>query len=416
MTDNEIEQCYTALKQCETQNASRAKTIAQLRREIIQYQGIEETLKRRNRELFLLSQAGQIVSSSLDLDAVLSAILNQVRQIMGVRASSIWLVEEATNTLVCRESSEQWLIGGKRLLSGQGIVGWTVQHRESVVVPDTRLDPRHYKGIDEELGVEIRSILSVPLKVKQNIIGALQVVDTESDAFKQEDILIMESLAVTAAIAIENARLFEQVLRDAETKTTLLNEINHRVKNNLASIIGLMHSELRYSDSGECQSLLHALIRRTQGIAHVHTMLSETKWSPLSLTELTRKIVMTVLYALPQDVKVDVAITSAPVQIAASYATNMALIINELTTNTLKYALAGRETAEIRVRIVAEDADMVLFEFANDGPDYPDDVIDMTRHNLGLYLIKHLVECGLEGTLTLHNDGGAVTTIRFRNT
>lgn len=416
MTDSELEKCRAALAAAEAQNAARAKTIAQLRKEILQYEEIEETLKRRNRALYLLNQAGQVFSSSLDLDAVLSAILDQVRQIMGVRAASIWLMDEAANFVVCRESSEQWLIRGHRVAYGQGIVGWTVKHGQSVIVPDTRLDPRHYKGIDEEIGVEIRCILSVPLKIKQRVIGALQVVDTETDCFNQEDIPIMESLAATAAIAIENARLFEQVLRDAETKTTLLYEINHRVKNNLASIIGLLYSEQRYGGDGDRQALIQDLIRRIQGIAQVHAMLSETEWAPLPLDELTRQIIMTTLRTLPQDVKVNVTITPAPVRITAKYATNMALIINELTTNTLKYALEGRDTAEIRVRIVAEEAGTTLFEFSNDGPDYPDDVLNLSRHNLGLYLVKNLVERGLEGTVTLRNDGGPVTAIRFKNT
>ncbi len=122
------------------------------------------------------------------------------------------------------------------------------------------------------------------------------------------------------------------------------------------------------------------------------------------------------LRTLPQDVAVNVTITPAPVRITAKYATNMALIINELTTNTLKYGLDGRDTAEIRVRIAAEDEGTTLFEFSNDGPDYPDDVLNLTRHNLGLYLVKSLVERGLEGTVALRNDGGPVTAIRFKNT
>ena len=117
----------------------------------------------------------------------------------GRARSFIWLVDETSDAVICRESSEQWLIRGHRVAYGQGIVGWTVQHAESVIVPDTRLDQRHYKGIDDEIGVEIRCILSVPLKVKQHIIGALQVVDTEVDCFSQEDVPIMELWPTTAA-------------------------------------------------------------------------------------------------------------------------------------------------------------------------------------------------------------------------
>ncbi|HOU12952.1 MAG TPA: PAS domain S-box protein [Anaerolineae bacterium] len=387
-------------------------------RDITKRRQAEEVLKQRNRDLSLLNQAGQVFSSSLDLDAVLSAILDQVRLIMGVRAASIWLVEDKTRDIVCRESSEQWLIRGRRVAWGQGIVGWTVKEGQSTIVPDTRLNERHYKAIDLEIGVEIRCILSVPLKIKQNVIGALQVVDTEVDCFHQEDIPIMEALAATAAIAIENARLFEQVLRDAETKTTLIQEINHRVKNNLSAIIGLLYSEQRYLSAGceaNGQTLIQGLIGRVQGMAQVHAMLSDAEWAPLPLDTLTHRIINAALQTLPRGVNIAVDVMPSPVRVPSSQATNLALIINELTTNTIKYALKDRSTAKIRVRITEEENEVVVIEFYNDGPDYPTDVVDLTRHNLGLYLIKNLVERGLSGALTLHNDNGPVTTIRFRN-
>ncbi len=387
-------------------------------RDITKRKQAEEVLKQRNRDLSLLNQAGQVFSSSLDLDAVLSAILDQVRRIMGVRAASIWLVEDKTREIVCRESSEQWVIRGRRVAWGQGIVGLTVLEGQSLIVPDTRLNARHYKAIDLEIGVEIRCILSVPLKIKQNVIGALQVVDTEVDCFNQEDIPIMEALAATAAIAIENARLFAQVLRDAETKTTLIQEINHRVKNNLSAIIGLLYSEQRYLSAGcatNGQTLIQGLIGRVQGMAQVHAMLSDAEWAPLPLDMLTHQIINTALETLPRGVNVAVSVSPSPVRIRSSQATNLALIINELTTNTIKYALADRTTAKIRVRITEEENGVVVLEFYNDGPDYPTDVVDLTRHNLGLYLIKNLVERGLAGDLTLHNDNGPVTTIRFRH-
>ena len=385
--------------------------------DVAKHQRVERTLQQRNRDLSLLNQASQVVSSTLDLDEVLAAILDQVRQIMGATASSIWLVDEKTNELVCKQSTEPGVLKDWRMPRNEGIVGWTTVHGESLIVPDTREDMRHYKGVDKESGKEIRCILSVPLKVKQRAIGALQLVDLEPNCFHEEDIPIMESLATTAAIAIENARLFEQVQEDAETKAMLVHEINHRVKNNLSSIIGLLYSEQRYArtdDPASYQTLLQDLIGRIQGMAQVHAMLSDTEWLPLPLDELTRRMVTTALQVLPQHISVAVDVTPSSISVPPKQATNMALVISELTTNTIKYALDSRTAAKITVRIVVEQDDMVRFEFHNDGADYPEEVLTGDRRNLGLYLVQTLVERGLGGTLELRNDHGPVTIIRFR--
>ena len=102
------------------------------------------------------------------------------------------------------------------------------------------------------------------------------------------------------------------------------------------------------------------------------------------------------------------------ISVPPKQATNMALVINELTTNTIKYALDDRTSAKITVRIILESDNMVRFEFHNDGADYPPEVLSGDRRNLGLYLVQTLVERGLGGTLELRNDHGPVTIIRFR--
>lgn len=386
-------------------------------RDIAERQRVARTLEMRNRDLLLLNQASQVLSSTLDLDEVLAAILDQVRQIMGATASSIWLVDEKTNELVCKDSTEPGVLRGWRMARSAGIVGWTTVNERSLLVPDTRLDMRHYKAVDQKSGKEIRCILSVPLKVKQRTIGSLQLVDLEPNCFHEEDISIMESLATTAAIAIENAQLFEQVQEDAETRAMLVHEINHRVKNNLSSIIGLLYSEKRYArteDPASYQTLLQDLIGRIQGMAQVHAMLSATEWLPLPLDELTQRMVNTALQILPQRISVAVDVTPTSISVPPKQATNMALVINELTTNTIKYALDGRASVTITVRIIVEPDDMVRFEFHNDGSDYPPEVLSGDRRNLGLYLVQTLVERGLGGTLELRNDHGPVTIIRFR--
>ena len=232
---------------------------------------------------------------------------------------------------------------------------------------------------------------------------------------KQREETLRESEERYRQLAMENARLLEQAQQDAGTKATLLQEINHRVKNNLSAIIGLLYTEQRYArveDQSAYRDILKDLISRVQGMAIVHNMLSAAEWEPLSLDKLTRQVIQASLNILPRDKRVSVDVASSPIQVTPKQANSLALLINELTTNTVNHTLSERQTAHINVSIAHED-DAVLFEFRDDGPGYPEEVLQLESHNVGLYLIQTIVRQDLRGELSLCNDRGAVTTIRF---
>ena len=87
--------------------------------------------------------------------------------------------------------------------------------------------------------------------------------------------------------------------------------------------------------------------------------------------------------------------------------------MNELATNTVKHTLHERDTARISVRVEQQDH-MVHCEFRDDGPGYPQDVLQLERYNVGFELIQTIVKEGLRGDLKLLNDHGAVSRIRFK--
>jgi two-component system cell cycle sensor histidine kinase/response regulator CckA len=198
--------------------------ISEVEKVEIEHLQVEEALRRRNRELELLNRAAQAFNSTLDLDQVLSHVLEEVCRLLGAVAASIWLIETKRNAqegssedLVCRrtvgDSCE--VVRSWHLPLGQGIAGWVACSGKGVMVPYTRADGRYFEGVDKQTGVPLHSILAVPLRASsqragQNVIGVLQVVDTEVDRFDAEDMTVVQSLAASAAIAIENARLYEE--------------------------------------------------------------------------------------------------------------------------------------------------------------------------------------------------------------
>ncbi len=376
----------------------------------------EAALQRRNNELALLNHASQAFNSTLDLDVVLVTILEGVRYLMKVVGVTIWLINPETHELVCQQASGSGSenLCGWRLASGQGIAGWTVNHNESVIVADTRADSRHFHGVYQQLGVELRAILSVPLRIKEGVIGVLQVVDAEVNRFEPTDLNLLEPLASTAAIAIENARLYIQAKRDARTKAVLLNEVNHRVKNNLSAIIGLLYIEQRHTgiaNQAIYRAVMDDLIQRIQGLATVHQMLSNSEWAPLLLTELTERIINSVLQGHQREVVIEIC--PSAVAVTAEQANNLALVISELATNTVKYGLSSGRITRLKVDICLE-ADKVQFEFRDDGPGYPPGMLQLEQYNVGIFLIQTIVRDGLRGEVNFRNDSGAVAVICFK--
>jgi PAS domain S-box-containing protein len=185
-------------------------------RDITDRKRAEETLQLRNRELALLNQVSRTLNSTLDPDQVFVAILEAMRDLMGVSACSIWLIDPATGEMVCQQAAgpRSEVVRGWRLAPGEGIADWVARHGESVIVPDTREDERHCKGVGQQIGLEIRSLLSIPLKVRQDVIGVLEAVDTEAGRFDTIHLTSLEPLAASAAIAIENARMYKQAQQE----------------------------------------------------------------------------------------------------------------------------------------------------------------------------------------------------------
>jgi len=199
------------------------------------------TLEQHNRDLTFLIQAIQAIISTLRLEEVLSTVLEGVRQCLDVAACSVWLIDDETGGLVCRQAvgPQSDTVRGWRLEPGDGVAGWVAKSGQWVIVPDTRADDRHFKGVDQHIRMEMRSILSVPLGLKNNIIGALHVLDTNVNRFDESDLTLAESLAVVAAIAIENARLYEQAqqeIKERQRTEAALRESEERFRQVIVSV------------------------------------------------------------------------------------------------------------------------------------------------------------------------------------
>lgn len=201
---------------------------------------LEAQVRERTSQLELLNRACRALVTTLELAEVLRILLEETQLLLDVTACSVWLAEADSGDLVCQHQTGPWSeqLRGWRLRAGEGIVGWVMKHGESDIIADASEDPRHNQEAAASTGFYARSILAVPLVVKREVIGVLQVVDTEPDRFSPSDLDLVQALAAVAASAVDNARLYEQVRRDNEELDAFAHTVAHDLQNPLARVIG----------------------------------------------------------------------------------------------------------------------------------------------------------------------------------
>lgn len=221
---------------------------------------------------------------------------------------------------------------------------------------------------------------------------------------------------------LQTRRLAEQEARfrhEAEVKSMLLQEVNHRVKNNLTGILGMLDMEQRAAmmRSGIAAASMEDLKQRIYALARVHDLLSAEEWGPLRLDHMAEDIIRNTMAATAaaRTVRLEVVCKGGPWRVPPRTATPLAMILAELTTNAVKYAFAFRTEGILRLRIEPEAAPSrrICLTFQDDGPGFPQDIQNGQADHVGLRLIRLNARNLLQGELTMGNQGGARIQIRF---
>lgn len=178
-----------------------------------------ETSQQRLNQVGVFHQVGQALVTTFDLNKLLSDTMQLAANVIDAGAASLMLIDEEKQELVFEVShgSSSHMLRQQRIPLDEGIAGWVARNGYPVIVNDARTDPRFSHRVDVRTGFLTQSIAAVPLKIKGRVIGVLEVLNKYSgDGFSDEDIRMMSSIAVQTAIAIENARLYQQVSRERD--------------------------------------------------------------------------------------------------------------------------------------------------------------------------------------------------------
>lgn len=171
-------------------------------------------LKRQIERLSLFHEVGKTLASTLDLQKILQTIMEKISDFLQPDSWSLLMLDEKTQELYFEIAigSGANKLKDVRLKLGEGIAGWVAQHGEPVLVQDVKKDPRFNARLDELTQFDTRSVVCVPIKGRDKVLGVIELVNfLGRDSFRKEDIPILKNLADYAAIALENARYVQRI-------------------------------------------------------------------------------------------------------------------------------------------------------------------------------------------------------------
>jgi two-component sensor histidine kinase len=236
----------------------------------------------------------------------------------------------------------------------------------------------------------MHSVLCVPLEVKRNVLGCICVYSSHRHMLSDEQMQMVLTFANEAAIAIDNARLYEEARHGLEIKTVLLRELHHRVKNNLATVAGILSLQGRRTRSNEVRRILTESVNRVQGLAATHDLLSHEDVSEARVDDIARKIVGVANANLrPPDAHIVFQVEPCPVVIPSRAVAILALVLNEMVSNAIKHGMAGASRGNVTIRGREENGEVIV-EVLDTGSG-PTEPLEESGEGLGLSLIRNLI-------------------------
>jgi len=387
-------------------------------------------LERRVARLELIIEVSKVINSTLNLDPLLHNIIQIATKLTATEASSILLLDKKTGELHFEAATG---IKGQEVKPivvplDKSIAGWVVKEGEPLLIPDVRKDPRHYHQVDDKTQFSTRSILGVPLRVKDKVIGVLEVLNKIDDQeFTQDDVETLTILAAQAAIAIENARLFQQ--------SDLLSEVAHELRTPLTSICGYSKMLLLAEGIDQAKKLefaetihreavrLGQMINDFLDLARLESGRTHMAQEPVNVTEvISETLAILQPQAAEQQISISLQVPETLPTIIGDVARLKQVMVN-LASNAVKYNHEGGRV-DIEVKVGEDELNVAIRDTGRGiaEKDLPhiferfyrvDDSEQQTKGTgLGLSIAKHIIEVH-GGKISVQSVQGQGSTFTF---
>jgi PAS domain S-box-containing protein len=370
----------------------------------------------RNRELILLNRLGDELTALVEIPDIAGKALQAIDELIDAEGCSIWLWdEEQSDVLICQDAvglGAVKLLRHLRIQVGESIVGWVAQNGESALVPDTSKDPR-YRVFESALSnLEVNSILAVPLRTTEQVSGVLEVINKKEAAFRDSDRSVLETLAASISIALENAKLRERARKEATLaeRSRLAGELHDAVSQTLFSANVLSESLPRLLDKkpervrrglDQLQQLTHS------ALAEMRSLLLELRPSAIVDSKLDELIShLADAFASRMSIEINLEINdhfSLPPEVQIAFYR----IAQEALNNVYKHAHANRVDIGLDNQL-----EQVVLKICDDGQGF--NQANISFEQLGLKIMQdRAAKAGIQLEISGQTDVGTCVQARW---
>ena len=367
----------------------------------------DERLRRKIVELGTLQRLSRSVASSLSLSDVLRHVSEAAAELIKAEAAALFrLAGRGPDT-------------GER---GTPVIEYRVGHSRQAVDETERdalvqlvIESGEARAVELEYMDGRSRLYCLPLRSPRERWGALCVRLAPGSELSEDELALLQAFTDTASIAIENAQLYRDARNGVDTASALLQEMHHRVRNNLQTLAALLSLQIRRVDDESTAHELQEAAGRVQAIASVHDLLSdESRLSGATIDAIARLVAEQALVTQrPPSLALTFDIPRSDIVVASKQATVLALLINELVSNAIAHGFRGRDSGTISIA-AATDRQMIVIRVVNDGQRVARDLTTATSRGLGLRIVERLAQADLGGTFSIEpTAAGTVAEIVF---
>ena len=353
-----------------------------------------------------LSEVSKTIATSPYVEEILQLLVNLTAQQFNYRVCTVRLLDESRGELVLRatQAPAKAYQRKRAIRLGESIAGRAIAENRPIIVRDVQSED-DYIGHDLAVEQGLRSMICVPLTLQERPVGVLSCYTSEVRDFTPDEIKALETLAKQAAVSIEHAKL--------QVRNTLMQEMHHRVKNNLQQIASLLRLQIRHSAYRTIEQALNDCLNRILAIAAVHDLLSREDLDHVGIRSIAESLIhhQQSSFLLP-DREIRFELRGTDANLNMTQATQLALVLNELIQNAIEHGFKVTAKGEIHLNIEETENEVSIW-VSNSGDPLPDGFDPTVVSNLGLKIVDNLARA-LGGKFKMSNVmGWTVAEVKF---
>ena len=403
------------------------RTKTKLARALYERQCAEAKLDQLNRQWLYFQMSAAAITSSLDLDLVLNTVTREMTELLEADGCAIFRWDQHLDVISLIVDYTAIVAAGQR---GVGQSYDLADHPLGTRILVKRRPQQVTAGKLEEEGREstymqhgnIQSLLVLPMIYQGRLLGFVEIRDCQEErTFADRKIGLVQMLAAHAASAVENARLYEhaqeqitermlverELRKSLREKEALLQEIHHRVKNNLQVISSLLNLPSESSKDPETLQMLKESQDRVRSMALIHEKLYQSQdLEKVEFGSYVRDLTNHLMHSYgTESAGIRLTATADDISLSIDKAVPCGLIINELVSNALKHAFPDGRDGEIIVALQLGADQHLTLSVADDGVGLPSDASLDRPETLGLQLIRVLTD-QMDGAVRIRSGEG----------